>query len=79
MMSNMKAQYKLKKFHSQFHDYQYSGQPGLKYNPIKGAEGLRKAYAHGDYYIHGKTMFIAGSHTARDWFDDVTKVPAWGD
>ena len=24
-------------------------------------------------------MFIAGSHTARDWFDDITKVPAWGD
>jgi hypothetical protein len=24
-------------------------------------------------------MFIAGSHTARDWFDDFTKVPAWGD
>ncbi len=23
-------------------------------------------------------MFIAGSHTARDWFDDITKVPAWG-
>ena len=22
-------------------------------------------------------MFIAGSHT--DWFDDITKVPAWGD
>ncbi len=24
-------------------------------------------------------MFIAGSHTARDWFDDFTNVPAWGD
>jgi hypothetical protein len=24
-------------------------------------------------------MFIAESHTARDWFDDITKVPAWGD
>ncbi len=24
-------------------------------------------------------MFIAGSHIARDWFDDFTKVPAWGD
>ena len=24
-------------------------------------------------------MFIAGSPTARDWFDDFTKVPAWGD
>ena len=24
-------------------------------------------------------MFIARGHTARDWFDDFTKVPAWGD
>jgi hypothetical protein len=24
-------------------------------------------------------MFIAGSHTKRDWFDDITKIPAWGD
>ena len=24
-------------------------------------------------------MFIAGSHTARDWFDEFTKVSAWGD
>ena len=29
--------------------------------------------------MHGRTMFIAGSHAARDWFDDFTKVPAWGD
>ncbi len=33
----------------------------------------------GDYYVHGRTMSIAGSHTARDWLDDFTKVPAWGD
>ena len=24
-------------------------------------------------------MYIAGSHTARDWFDDVTKIPFYGD
>ena len=24
-------------------------------------------------------MYIAGSHTAKDWYDDVTKVPDWGD
>ena len=24
-------------------------------------------------------MFIAGSRTKRDWFDDFTKVPAWRD
>ena len=49
------------------------------YNKISEAEGLEKAYAHGDYFIHGKTMYIAGSHTAKDWYDDVTKVPDWGD
>ena len=49
------------------------------YNKISEAEGLEKAYAHGDYFIHGKTMYIAGSHTTKDWYDDVTKVPDWGD
>jgi pimeloyl-ACP methyl ester carboxylesterase len=24
-------------------------------------------------------MYVAGSHTARDWYDDVTKIPFWGD
>ena len=24
-------------------------------------------------------MFMAGSHTLRDWFDDFTKIPIWGD
>ena len=79
MTSIAKAPYKLRRFNSQFHKYQYSDQPGMKYSPITDAEGLRRAYAQGDYYIHGRTMFIAGSHTARDWFDDITKVPAWGD
>ena len=23
-------------------------------------------------------MYVAGSHTARDWYDDVTKIPFWG-
>lgn len=49
------------------------------YNKISEAEGLEKAYAHGDYFIHGKTMYVAGSHTKKDWYDDVTKVPDWGD
>ena len=49
------------------------------YNKISEAEGLEKAYAHGDYFIHGKTMYVAGSHTKKDWYDDVTKVPGWGD
>jgi pimeloyl-ACP methyl ester carboxylesterase len=29
--------------------------------------------------MHGTTTDIAGSHTARDWWDDVTKIPFWGD
>ena len=66
-------------FENQFHSYQHVEKPTLKYNQITDSEGLRRAYEHGDYYVHGRTMFIAGSHTIRDWFDDITKVPAWGD
>ena len=43
------------------------------------SEGLQRAYKPGDYYVHGRTMCIAGGHTARDWFGDFTKEPAWGD
>ena len=46
---------------------------------IADAQGLERAYQHGDYYIHGDTMCIAGSYTAKDWYDDVTKMPGWGD
>ena len=42
-------------------------------------QGLERAYAQGDTYIWGDTLYVAGSHTARDWYDDVTKVPFWGD
>ena len=66
-------------FENQFHGYQHVGKPILKYDQITHSEGLQRAYKQGDYYVHGGTMFIAGSHTARDWFDDFTKVPAWGD
>ena len=47
--------------------------------PIDDATGLTRAYAQGDAYTHGNTTYVAGSHTARDWWDDVTKVPFWGD
>ena len=40
---------------------------------------MEKANQHGGHYIHGDTMYIAGSHTAKDWYDDVTKIPFWGD
>ncbi len=46
----------------------------MKYEQIMDSEGLQRAYHHGDYYLHGKTMFIAGSHTEQDWFDDFTKI-----
>jgi hypothetical protein len=45
--------------------------------------GLVKAYndetAPGVYYDPAtRTEYIKGSSTARDWFDDVTKIPLWG-
>ena len=49
--------------------------PEEKLKPITDAEGLNKAYAQGDTYKYGKTLYIAGSHTARDWYDDFTKIP----
>ena len=45
---------------------------------ITDAQGLERAYQHGDYYNHGNEMYIAGSLTAKDWYD-VTKIPVWGD
>ena len=44
---------------------------------ITDAEGPRRAYGQGDAYSHGKTLYIAGSHTARDWMDDVARIPFW--
>ena len=41
------------------------------------AEGLEKAYQQGDYFHDGDTLYVAGSHTARDWHDDFTKIPAY--
>ena len=46
---------------------------------ITDDEGLDRAYSQGDAYAYGNTLYIAGSHTARDWYDDVTKVPFYGD
>ena len=33
----------------------------------------------GIFHIHGNTMYIAGTNTLRDVYDDVTKIPVWGD
>jgi pimeloyl-ACP methyl ester carboxylesterase len=46
---------------------------------ISDKTGLERAYSQGDAYAYGNTLYIAGSHTAKDWYDDVTKVPVWGD
>jgi len=46
---------------------------------ISDKEGLRRAYEQGDTFTSGKTMYIAGSHTARDWWDDFVHLPVWGD
>jgi hypothetical protein len=44
---------------------------------ITDAQGLRRAYEQGDAYLHGKTLYVAGSHTAQDWKDDVLRIPPW--
>lgn len=44
---------------------------------ITDADGIRRSYEQGDAYSHGKTLYVAGSHTARDWLDDVTRIPFW--
>ncbi len=46
---------------------------------ITDTDGLDRAYANTHVYIHGDTLYIAGSHTWRDVFDDLTKVPFYGD
>jgi len=47
-------------------------------------DGLDKAYADktskGVYYDPAtRTEYIKGSQTPRDWYDDFTKIPFWGD
>ena len=56
-------------------------QVGIGCNYHKANEiGLQKAYKSKDYlYADNDTMYIAGSQTARDWYDDFTKIPFWGD
>ena len=47
-------------------------------------QGLDRAYndetAPGVYYDPAtRTEYIKGSSTRRDWYDDATKIPVWGD
>ena len=50
----------------------------IKYNKhaINDAIGLSKAYEDGDTHIIGNTMYIDGTHTQRDAYADITKVPS---
>ena len=42
--------------------------------------GLQKAYnTNKGIHIDNDTMFIAGTRDFRDVYDDVTKIPLWGD
>ena len=44
------------------------------------AEGLRKVYnSPNSVFFDNSRMSIAGTHHLRDMWDDVTKVPFWGD
>jgi len=54
-------------------------QRATKAEPLEDREGLQRAYQQGDSYTRGDTMYVAGSHTARDWYDNFTKIPFWGD
>lgn len=52
-----------------------------KIDTITDSQGLNRAYDNGDYYIHGNTLYIAGTDITnfQDIKDDITKVPFWGD
>jgi len=43
---------------------------------INDSIGLTKAYEDGNTHIIGNTLYIAGTHTIRDAYDDITKVPS---
>ena len=50
--------------------------------PIKrmsDSEGLSWAYKDGDTHVNNKTLYVAGTNTWKDVYDDITKVPFWGD
>ena len=49
---------------------------------ISDSEGLDRAYkSKGNTFVNGDTLYIAGTHpsSAKDWYDDVSKIPFWGD
>jgi hypothetical protein len=43
---------------------------------ITDKQGLDKAYAANEYlHVNGDTLYVAGTQTARDVWDDITKLP----
>ena len=54
-------------------------QRATKAEPLEDREGLQRAYDQGDSYQRGDTLYVSGSHTKRDWYDNFTKMPFWGD
>ena len=59
MKLNTKKRRKPTTFENHFHGYQNTEKPVLKYDQITDSEGLQRAYAQGDHYVHGETMFKA--------------------
>ena len=45
--------------------------------PISDQEGLKRARADGHTYVRGNTLYITGSRTGQDWYDNFTKIPKW--
>jgi pimeloyl-ACP methyl ester carboxylesterase len=42
--------------------------------------GLHKAYkSENKVHVDGDTAFIAGTSSLGDWYDNITKIPVWGD
>jgi hypothetical protein len=64
-----------------FKDLSYAS--GSRSNFAKDERGLDKAYANmkgtGTFYDDSnKSLYIRGSKTKRDWEDDFTRIPDWG-
>ena len=60
------------------HVYDYPpAKPKTVKSVITDKEGLKRAHQQGDYFIHGDTLYVAGSHTGKNWYGDFTKIPDW--
>ena len=43
--------------------------------PITDATGIERAMHNGDTPVIGNTIYIGGSNSHKDWYDDVTQIP----